>query len=175
MTELWAESIVSAVVKEIHHKWRAGNKRILWNSSSFCHQSCFCFFHLKQHCHRSGPSIYQAVISEACLISCSSSTILLEHSTIKTPVIKILTVNTNPEGWIWGVFYEVEIWSAGIIWYMSPANERRCYNVTSSLTGCAHTQNYCGCAFLHSILCYIISCCNSTCMYHVALKKRQLL
>ena len=36
--------------------------------------------------------------------------------------------------------YQYDI-SAGIIWYMRPANERRRYNVTSSLIGWAHIQN----------------------------------
>ena len=30
---------------------------------------------------------------------------------------------------------------SGIILWMHPANERRCYNVTSSLIGCVHSQN----------------------------------
>ena len=34
-----------------------------------------------------------------------------------------------------------QFWSAGIILCMRPTNERRCYNVTSSLIGRAHTRN----------------------------------
>ena len=41
------------------------------------------------------------------------------------------------------------VMDAGIILCMRPANERRCYNVTSSPIGWAHTQNgSCGCLTL---------------------------
>ena len=53
--------------------------------------------------------------------------------------------------------------SAGIILYMHPANERRCYIVTSSLIGWVHTQNdpcsvprHCAITQEQSLLCYIL-------------------
>ena len=70
----------------------------------------------------------------------------------------ILTIDTpqlTHEGELWGLCPESQVWSmiyfpllssctasSGIILCMRPANERWCYNVTSSLIGWAHSQNY---------------------------------
>ena len=54
----------------------------------------------------------------------------------------LMATLTSKEHWFrWWVGAEQAINDPGIVLYMRPANERRRYNVTSSLNGWAHTQN----------------------------------
>ena len=58
------------------------------------------------------------------------------------------------------------LWVTGIILYMCPANERRWYNVTSSLIGWAHTQiDPCKCIYLCVWYWWLLLNLNSCCRY----------